>query len=417
MDAPSLGMIAGLTLLVATSLRACLALWRSRQGTLRANRRYTHQRELFDQQLNAVLNWARAVKPVLKAWSGVRPMQVAAIVDEALDCKSFYLTPEDERPLARFEPGQYLTFELPASSQHDPLVRCYSLSDRPREDYYRVTIKQVRPSMENPSLPAGQGSSYFHDRVEVGSVLQVRAPQGAFFLDPRQEVPVVLIGSGIGITPIMSMLNSIVHDRSGRQVYVVAGFGNRREHPLADQMLSLCREHDNINLHVSYSRPAPSEVLGRDYDRRGYVDLHTLRDLLPSNNFRFYVCGPAEMMESLVPALLDWGVPDDHIYFEAFGPASVRRNRKNKLSGPVNVSFAKAEKEAVWTQDNSTLLEFAESNGVSLASGCRAGNCGQCLTTVRSGRFTHIKPPGVAVNDRECLTCIAVPEDDLVLEA
>ena len=412
-----MGMIAGVVLLGASCLQASLAIWRRRQQRQRTQHRYSAARQSFNQQLRAVLNWARAVKPILKAWSGARPMQVAAVVDEALDCKSFYLTPEDGRPLPRFEPGQYLTFELPNKSNQEPLVRCYSLSDRPREDYYRVTIKHVKPPADHPNVPPGQGSSYFHEQVQVGSVLQVRAPQGAFFLDPRQEVPVVLIGSGIGITPIVSMLHSIVHDRSERQVYVFAGFGNSREHPLDEQLRDLCQESENVHLHINYSRPTSSDARGSDYQRRGYVDLPTLREMLPSNNFRFYVCGPAAMMESLVPALLDWGVPEDHIYFEAFGPASVRTSRKKHHCGPVNINFARAKKEAVWNEENSTLLDFAESNGVRLASGCRAGNCGQCLTKVRSGRFTHIKPPGVSVEEGQCLTCIAVPEDDLVLEA
>lgn len=412
-----MGTIAGTALLGVAGLQLLWAVWRARRRNGQTQIRYRNQRLLFDQQLRAVLNWARAVKPMLKAWTGTRPMQVAAIVDEAIDCKSYYLLPEDGRPLARFEPGQYLTFELPVATEQAALVRCYSLSDRPREDYYRVTIKHVQPPTDNSTLPPGQGSTYFHQQVEVGSQLDVRAPQGAFFLDPRDEVPVVLIGGGIGVTPVMSMINSIVHDRNERQVYVFTGFRNSREHPFAEPMRDLCSRHDNIKLDVSYSRPMPGDRNGRDFDQRGYIDLQRLREVLPSNNFRFYICGPPAMMEALVPALLDWGVPDDHIYFEAFGPASVKRYRKNRNTGPRNINFAKTNKAAVWTESDSTLLDFAESNGVRLESGCRAGNCGQCVTAVRSGKFAHIKQPGITVSEKECLACIAVPEEDLVLEA
>ena len=344
-------------------------------------------------------------------------MRVAAIVQEALDCKSFYLLPEDGRPLNRFEPGQYLTFELPTESDEGSLVRCYSLSERPREDYYRVTVKQIHASNDNQSDLEGQGSGYFHRQVQVGSTLQVRAPQGAFFLDPRDELPVVLIGAGIGITPMMSMLSAIAHDRSRRDVYLFAGFRNSREHPFSEPLQDICTRHENLRLDICYSNPMPGDLCGRDFDHRGHVDLSRIQTKLPSSNFRFYLCGPPAMMESLVPALLEWGVPDDHIYFEAFGPATVRRLRKPRSREPREVRFLRAEKQLTWTGTENSLLELAESNGVSLPAGCRAGNCGQCLTEVRSGSFAHVKPPGVALSQSQCLACIALPEEDLELEA
>lgn len=412
-----MGLIAGACLVGLTLLQALSAAIRHRLRVKHANVRRHNQRSLFDHQLQAVLNWARAAKPIYKAWSGTRPMQVAAIEQEALDCKSFYLLPADGRPLPRFEPGQYLTFELPVDAGESPLVRCYSLSDRPREDYYRVTVKRIAATPGNESFPEGQGSSFLHRTVEVGATLNVRAPQGAFFLDPRDDCAVVLIGAGVGITPIASMVQSIAHDVSRRQAFIFGGFRNSREQPLANQMRQACAAHENLHFDISYSRPMPGDQRGRDYDCHGRIDIHRLREVLPSNNFRFYLCGPAPMMEALVPALLDWGVPDDHIYFEAFGPASVRRLRGGKESEPHSVSFAKTKKNLVWTGDEPSLLEFAESNGVTLESGCRAGNCGECLTGVRSGKCAHIKNPGVPVGDQECLACIAVPEEDLVLEA
>ena len=410
------GLISGACLLGFTLLQGLTAVVRHRRRVQQANVRRHSQRQLFDRQLQAVLNWARAAKPIYKAWSGTRPMQVAAVEEEALDCKSYYLLPQDGRPLPRFEPGQYLTFELPVQANQASIVRCYSLSDRPREDYYRVTVKRIVANDATDASSSGQGSGYFHREVKVGTTLQVRAPQGAFFLDPRGDWPVVLIGAGIGITPIVSMIQSIDHDLHRRQAFVFGGFRNSREHPLGNIMREIAGKHENIHFDISYSRPMPGDQRGRDFDHRGRVDISRLREVLPSNNFRFYLCGPAAMMESLVPALLDWGVPDDHIYFEAFGPASVKRLR-SRDSESHSVSFARTNKNLLWTGEEPSLLEFAESNGVVLDSGCRAGNCGQCLTGVRSGKCSHLKSPGVPVGEKQCLTCIAIPEDDLVLEA
>jgi len=382
-----------------------------------ARARYSRQQSAFDQQLQSVLKWARAAKPIFKAWTGARPFRVAAVVDEAADCKSFYLVPVDGRPLARFEPGQYLTFQLPVQPRQKPVVRCYSLSDRPREDYYRVTVKRIGPPASQSALPAGQGSTFFHRQVQVGSTLAVQAPQGAFFLDPRDASPVVLVGAGIGITPIMSMVNSIVHDRGGRKAFVFAGFRNSREQPFCEAIRELKGQHDNLRLDVSYSRPTPADRLGRDYDRRGRIDVARLREVLPSNNFRFYVCGPAAMMESLVPALLEWGVPEEHVHYEAFGPASVRGLRSKTATEPCNVAFSRSEKNLAWSGEHPSLLDFAEASGLVLDFGCRAGNCGQCVIPVREGKVAHVKLPGLSLGERECLACIAVPQGDVVLEA
>ena len=144
LEPASLGLISGGALLAAAGYRAV----RSSGSLLRRERQRREQcereRAAFANQLQAALHWARASQPRLKAWVGTRDFIVSAIVDEAEDCRSFYLTPADGRPLPRFEPGQYLTFHLPTADRMRPLVRCYSLSDRPREDYYRITVKLAR---------------------------------------------------------------------------------------------------------------------------------------------------------------------------------------------------------------------------------------------------------------------------------
>jgi len=411
-----LGLASGAVLLGAASLQAVGAAYAGRRRRRASRRRYGVRQAEFKGQFQAVFQWARASKPAFQAWSGARAFRVSVIVDEALDCKSFYLAPVDGRPLPRFEPGQYLTFRLPIDPRQQPLVRCYSISERPREDYYRVTIKREGAPSEQGELPPGRGSSYFHDRVHVGSTLQVQSPQGAFFLDPTDESPVVLVGAGIGTTPILSMVNSIVHQRSARTVYLFGGFGNSREHPFRERFTALA-ELDNLHVDVNYSRPTPADKLGCDYHHRGRIDVARLRQVLPSNNFRFYVCGPAAMMESLVPALLKWGIPESHIHFEAFGPASVKVGRSESLdTGPCNVKFSCNGQQLHWTGEHSSLLDFAEEQGISLDFGCRAGNCGQCIATIREGKVTHAKTPGLPVNENQCLTCIGVPQGDVDID-
>lgn len=417
MDWESLGIVSGATLLGASGLQSLAAVVVGKKRAIKRRQRCIARRARFRQRLTAELKYARAAKPIFKAWAGEREFRVAAVVDEALGYKSFYLAPADGRPLPPFEPGQYLTFSLPTDAQRKPIVRCYSLSERPREDFYRVTIKLAEPPAGSRNAPAGQGSSYFHHRVKVGNSLRVQAPQGAFFLNPTDQLPIALVSGGVGVTPLLSMVSQIVHERSERQVYWFAGFRNSQEHPCREQMASLAQA-ENIHYDVCYSRPLAEDLLGRDYNYHGHATIVRLRQVLPSNNYRFYVCGPPGMMEQLVPGLRNWGVPEPHIHFEAFGPASVQGlNKSAGLTGPCHVEFAKANAQLVWNGEYPSLLDMAENEGVVLESGCRAGNCGQCLVRVRSGNVTHTKTPGIPLEADECLACIGIPLGDVVLEA
>jgi uncharacterized protein len=412
-----LGMISGAALLGASGLQALAAFVLDRHRQSKRRRRYANRRTQFNDQLSGALNWARAAKPIFRAWAGERPFRVAAVIDEAVGYKSFYLVPADGQPLPRFEPGQYLTFSLPVDPHRKPIVRCYSLSERPREDYYRVTIKLADPPSNQPELMAGQGSSHFHSHVKVGDTLGVHAPQGAFFLDPTDQLPIVLVAGGVGITPILSMANSISHERSPRTVYLFAGFRNSSEHPCREQLAALV-QHKNIHCDISYSRPLDTDRMGYDYSHLGHASIVRIRQILPSNNFRFYVCGPPGMMEDLVPALYKWGVPESHVHFEAFGPASVHSlPRENTLTTPCQVEFSKSNNELTWKGEFPSLLDLAEAAGMVLDSGCRAGNCGACVLKIAAGRVKHTKTPGVPLSPQECLTCIGVPTGDLVLEA
>ncbi|WP_428306312.1 2Fe-2S iron-sulfur cluster-binding protein [Lacipirellula sp.] len=420
LEPASLGLISGAALLGTAGVRAV----RGVRGLLRREQerveKTERERAAFANQLDAALHWARASQPRLKAWIGVRDFRVSAVVDEAEGCRSFYLVPEDGRPLARFEPGQYLTFHLPTADAMRPLVRCYSLSDRPRDDYYRITVKCVpRPVDEGQGggRETLSGSNYFHRDVNVGSTLAIEAPQGSFFLDPTDDLPVVLIGGGIGVTPILSMAAALVHRRDRRQIYAFTGFRNSGEHPFKASFEELATATSNLTLDVAYSRPYDCDRPEVDYSHWGHVNVDRLRQVLPSNNFRYYLCGPPGMMESLVPALLEWGVPAEHINYEAFGPATVRGLSDAAASEPCNVDFVRSEKSLRWQGNEESLLNLAEQGGVRLEWGCRAGNCGQCRVMIAAGRVAHAKRPGVELVDGECLACIARPVGDVVVEA
>jgi ferredoxin-NADP reductase len=363
------------------------------------------------------------------AWSGWREFRVARREFEdggASQC-SFYLEPVDGVQLPAFKPGQFLTFQLPvldpAAQQVRPVTRCYSLSDRPESTHYRITVKRVPAPATRPDLAAGAASSHLHDHVHVGDLLQVKAPSGHFHIDPDPAVPVVLVGGGIGITPMMSMLRWIIAEQPGRPVHLFYGVRCAEDQAFKPVLAELAATRAQFKLVVVHGRPAADAVQGRDFHHAGHVDIDLLKRSLPHGRHQFYVCGPPAMMESLVPALASWGVPEEDIHFEAFGPASVKLPRaaaQEAAAGPLaafDVHFQRSGRSLAWDGRDESLLDFAERHAVAVESGCRSGGCGSCQTRLLSGSVSYAHPPDHDIAPGHCLLCVGKPASALVLEA
>jgi len=244
------------------------------------------------------------------AWPGLRSFRVARKVSEDASASvcSVYLTPEDGLPLPPFLPGQFLTFrfEIPnAAGDVEPVVRCYSLSDAPRPDIYRISVKRA-PAPAGSQLPPGRCSNFVHDQLPVGSLLQVRAPAGHFYLAPG-AAPVVLIAGGVGITPMLSMLNWCLKEETGREVWLFYGVRHGGELVQQSHLETLAAAHPNFHLRFCFSAPQPEDMNGAAHRRQSRIDVALLRQELPLKPYHFYLCGPTPMLESLVPALEDWG--------------------------------------------------------------------------------------------------------------
>jgi len=382
----------------------------------------------------------RAESPPVGAWAGWREFRVRsrAFADPAQSQCSFYLEPVDGAPLPSFKPGQFLTFSLdvPDEGSDAPgakrgvtrtitriVTRCYSLSDRPDPACYRVTIKRVPSPADRPELPPGVSSNHFHDHVQAGDVLKVKAPSGHFFIDPDASVPAVLVAGGIGITPMMSMLRWCLAEQPGRRVHLVYGLRHGGEHAFKQQLNELAASHPQFTLTVVYSRPGPDDVAGTDFQHAGHVDVDLLKRTLPHGRHQFYVCGPPAMMQTLVPALAQWGVPREDLHFEAFGPASVKLSGSGAeaeaevVAAPVEVRFDRSGRTLVWDGQDANLLEFAERHGVPVDSGCRSGGCGSCETGLSRGTVHYENPPDHDIAAGHCLLCVGRPSSALVLDA
>ena len=332
------------------------------------------------------------------SWQGFRKFQVKRKQMEGGGICSFYLHPHDERPLPYFEPGQYLTFKLDIPGQRKQTIRCYSLSDQPLSDYFRVSIKKIPPPRDNPDVPSGLGSSFFHEQVNEGDIIDVKAPSGHFFLDITKPHPVVLIGGGIGLTPVLSMLKEIITKEWRSEVWFFYGISNSAEHIMKDQLKELANLADNIKLRVCYSRPKDEDVEGEDYDIKGRVGVDLFKEVLPSSNYHYYFCGPPPMMNSLFEDLREWDVPEDHLHYEAFGPATVKKKQEadvstgaeEKSSEGFTIKFAKSNKSGDWTAASGSILDFAEENDVDIEN--HAVFCRPDRRRINGNRYSDYLP-------------------------
>lgn len=394
-------------------------------GAIGAARRRHEQRrrndrdaEAFRQEAVTAAESARARHSRQLAWEGKRALLVSVVIDESPEVKSLYLIDPDGRPLPRFLPGQYLTLALPAGPGGEEVVRCYSLSDRPRQEYYRLSIRRQDAPADAAEAPPGVASGWLHRHAKKGLRLACEAPRGAFFYNPGEPRPAVLIGAGVGVTPLVSMLEAADHNRLRTATHALFGFRDGASHLFADRLREIARANPLTNVHIAYSNPRAEDRAGTHHDSTGRITLETLRAVLPSNNFDFFLCGPPQMMQSLVPELLDWGVPEEAIHFEAFGPASVSLGGGSAAEKAIGspVRFAPNEDPHVWDGECASLLEMAETIGVPLASGCRAGNCGACRVRVVEGKTINVRPPGTVTDDDECLACISLPDGPVTIE-
>jgi len=234
-------------------------------------------------------------------WRGWRRMVVMEKVVETPLHTSLYFMPEDGGKLMTFLPGQFISMRIPGSPY--TMVRNYSLSSSPKANMYRITVKKE----EN-----GQISSYLHDEVKKGDILEIGVPSGDFVSKDASR-PVVLIGAGIGITPLLSMLKDAAE--KSVQATLIYRAHSKETHPLKKEVEEIINDADDIYVHLFYSINSAGEDVSQEYSAA------SLEKILPTKESVFYLCGPQTFLSDTASHLQSIGVRQDRINMEQFGPA------------------------------------------------------------------------------------------------
>lgn len=253
-------------------------------------------------------------------WTGWRPFIVKEKVKESEEITSFYLYPADGGPVADFTPGQYISVRLflPALNLTQP--RQYSISCMPNGAYYRISVKKETGSHH----PSGIISNTLHDEVRVGDKIDVSAPAGSFVLNKKDGLPVVFISGGVGQTPLLSMLESLVHNRPGQPITWIHGCREERVHAFKETIEGWAAQLPNIRQHIFYDTPGDQASMPHVHE--GWVDLYLLEQQVIADEAEYYICGPAMFIKKHFEFLTAKGIDTANIYFEEFGPASLQLN-------------------------------------------------------------------------------------------
>ena len=247
----------------------------------------------------------------LGGWDGWRPFRIERKIEESSVVTSFILRPVDGSTVARHKPGQYITLKLQLPDGR-LVKRNYSISSAPNNETYRISVKREAN---------GQGASiYLHDKADLGTVIELTPPSGDFFLPDEPARPVVLLSGGVGLTPMVSMLETIAADYPDLETHFVHGALNSATHAMDQHVRSLATTHGRGTVKTFYSEPLASDAAGYSHDHDGFISVPWLKENTPFEQADFYLCGPRSFLQALVGGLSDAGIDRKHIHYELFGP-------------------------------------------------------------------------------------------------
>lgn len=243
-------------------------------------------------------------------WRDFKAFKVVKKEKESDVITSFYFRPKDGGRVPAYRPGQYITVRLLIPGDTYTANRQYSLSKAADFNTFRISVKK-----ESDHQPFGKVSNYLHDSVGVGDDVEISAPAGDFYLGaPNADRPINLISGGVGITPTISMLQTIAKENPQRELHFIHAARSPQVQAFRRDVQSYMERMPNAQACFVYDGgdPGRSGVIGR-------VDQALLKE---KTNMAgdYYICGPVSFMQSVIRDLKMLGVDKQSIHFEFFGP-------------------------------------------------------------------------------------------------
>jgi len=341
-----------------------------------------------------------------------RPLKVVQVIRETDDAVSIYLTEADGSAL-EFQPGQFLSVDVTVDGER--LRRAYSLASACLPDVpVHVTVKRIEH---------GRVSNYLNDTIQAGDELGVLGPSGSFTVEPREvnERHLVMIAGGSGITPIISILETVLRLEDSSRVTLIYGNRSWDDVIFRDRLAALGDEFgERLVLDHVLERPPESWSAGQ-----GLLDGGMLQSRLEALNIeddgliRYFVCGPTPMMEAANETLQQCGVDANRIAEERFTSPEARAGEVGSNKTELVVISKAGHDQGIHVEPGQTILEAALGAGIDMPFSCAMGGCGACRVRRADGEVQMEEPNCLTRAEREqgyVLTCVGRPMTQIKIE-
>lgn len=245
-------------------------------------------------------------------WTGWRPFTIRNRVVESDIVMSFDLEPTDGKPVLRHKPGQYLSFNITVPGQ-GAQRRNYSISSAPSDKGYRISVRRQ---------PEGVVSNWLHSSAVEGTELLVSAPAGSFTLPSPIATPVVLLSAGVGLTPFVSMVDTLTAEPAvATSLHYVHGTHSPQTEAFGPHIRALAAKGQvKADVFYSHGKPDTAQNVGTTA-HEGRVTAEWVQANTPADAL-YYICGPEGFMQDMITGLKAAGVPESRLHHEVFGSAT-----------------------------------------------------------------------------------------------
>lgn len=348
--------------------------------------------------------------PVPAKWQG--RLRVTGIARETPTVLTFRLGAPGGGPLPfTFAPGQFLNVATAVGGAK--MNRSYSISSSPLErDHVDLTIKREE---------RGAVSRHLIDLLKVGDEIEAGGPVGKFTFTGSEAESVVLIGAGVGITPMMSIARYLTELSWPGEVYFIYGCRSPADLIFKQAIAALERRNPRLHVVITMSKPTPDWT-----GARGRITKEFLLAAVPAlASRRVQLCGPPTMMEAAKALLLEIGVAPANLKTEMFGAVKAAPAVPGTSALPAadatgpQVTFSTNHKSARIRPDQ-TILELSETLGIGIDFACRVGTCGLCKVRMTAGEVDMDIVDALDEDDRAAgliLACQAKPKTEVTVEA
>lgn len=337
-------------------------------------------------------------------------LQVKNIIKETDDALSLSFKNGNFFNKLSYKPGQFLTIHVPVNDVVHK--RAYSFSSNPFTDKdLKITIKRV---------DKGVVSNYIHDCIKVGDALEVDKPAGSFYVEPDKsnQKQYVLFAGGSGITPIYSIIESVLVKEPNSKILLVYANQSLSSIIFHEEIKSLEKKFPN-NFSVEHIVSSIKEEESNYHAGLATKDLINKIFLKHSISFEdhiYMICGPFGYMEKIKEILKANGISREKIKIEVFKSPEVKTSGKDLISD-VTIKL-EGKTHQIKVRGDKSILQQAMSDNIVLPYSCRSGMCSTCKATCVSGEVTMIDGHFLGeeeVKKRQVLTCISYPASEAVV--